>query len=165
MNCMSWDWHHSRFALGYSSNTNVLGALVKKVIQGKWTLTHRTVFNLKVSINLKFLFFGNPHRYTPLLTNAKFSGGTRSSSTFGKAGGGRYRGFGGGSAVCKAWGWEGFWVVGERWCSKVVGEVDDGSKGERWDNRIFAKKDGTCGGVDDIVGDEDIMVWCQGIIL
>lgn len=54
-------------------------------------------------------------------------------------------------------------MVGERWWSKVVDEVDDGSKGDIWDNRIFAKKDGTWRGVD--VGDEDIMRRYQGIIL
>lgn len=53
----------------------------------------------------------------------------------------------------------------ERRWSKVVGEVDDGSKGERWDKRIFAKKDGTWGGVDDIAGDEDIIFRCRKIIL
>lgn len=56
--------------------------------------SHKTVLSCKVSMNLKFLFFGNPHRYTPGQTTAKFSGGTRSSSTSGIAGGGRYSGCG-----------------------------------------------------------------------
>jgi len=40
----------------------------------------------------KFFFIGKPDRYTPELTSEKFSGGTRSSSTAGRAGGGRYNG-------------------------------------------------------------------------
>lgn len=51
--------------------------------------THSTVFNCSVSRNLKLRFFGNPHLYTPGVTAAKFSGGTRSSSTAGTAGGGK----------------------------------------------------------------------------
>jgi hypothetical protein len=53
-------------------------------------------------MNLKFLFLGNPHLYTPELTTAKFSGGTRSSSSLGIAGGGRYSGFGAGAGAAGA---------------------------------------------------------------
>lgn len=67
--------------------------------------TYRIVRNFNVSKNLKFRFFGNPLLNTPAVTVAKFSGGTRSSSTTGIAGGGRYSGSGGSfdgpSAACR----------------------------------------------------------------